>query len=472
MPTVLAKLNRPFLVILAVGALAAGVRFTGLSRPEKLVFDEVYYAKDGCLYAGGSLDTCMIKDDGEVYWVEQRDEVGSWVHPPLGKWLISLGINQFGMTPFGWRVASATVGTLSVVFTAMIAWLLFRSTLWTAATGLLLATESLHVVQSRLALLDIFLAFWVTLGFLFLILDRDAKQRHPKRIVRPWLVLCGVAMGAASATKWSGAFALAGAGTLALVWEINRLRDHPQDEQRRSDLPALLANLLVAFAIVPAFVYVASFARFWSLHGIDATGLRDWIDLHKAAADWHFGLSRFKMSGDHFVLGDDGHKVLTHPYSSVPWSWPLLLRPVNVDYTDPGTHLLSIGNPVVFWGSIITVPALVYAQIRKRIRNWAAGFIALAVLCQYIPWYFKASRVQFLFYMTPIVPFMVLALVYCLRWMANYRPPGARAQPFAPLAAGIILASVAMFVFFYPILTDVPLSHAAWELRMWLPTWV
>ena len=35
-------------------------------------------------------------------------------HPPLGKTIISLGIAAFGMTPFGWRFASAVCGTLVV----------------------------------------------------------------------------------------------------------------------------------------------------------------------------------------------------------------------------------------------------------------------------------------------------------------------------------------------------------------------
>ena len=223
MPTAERSYLIPLLVILAIGALAGAIRFTALSRPDHLVFDEIYYGKDGCLYSGGSLETCQVTESAEKYWVEHRDEVGSWVHPPMGKWLISLGIERYGMTPFGWRVSAAVAGTLSVMITAAIAWMLFRSLIWTAASGLLLATESLHVVQSRLALLDIFLCLWVGVGFFLLLVDRSSKRRHPKRLWRPWLWLAGMAFGAAAATKWSGATAMVGALVLAVVWEVTRL---------------------------------------------------------------------------------------------------------------------------------------------------------------------------------------------------------------------------------------------------------
>lgn len=467
-PTVLQRFNRPVFVILLIGVVAGVIRFTALTRPADLVFDEKYYAKDACLYTGRSLKECRVTESDEKYWVEERDEVGSWVHPPLGKWLISLGIDRYGMNALGWRVSAAVVGTISVMCTAIIAWLLFSSTLWTLISGLLLATEGLHVVQSRIALLDIFVCFWVVLGFLFLLLDRRFKERHPNKLFRPWLMVCGMAFGAATATKWSGVTAMLGAALLAIGWEFTRLRKLDADRQRRSDLPALLGNLFGAFLLIPVFVYVVSFARFWAIHSFD---LRAWFELHRAAADFHLELTRFKMQdgeSGRFVL-EEGHKVLTHPYASVPWSWPLLLRPVTYAFDSPGTHLLTLGNPVVFWGSIVAIPAAVIAWIRKR--DWVAGFIAVAVLTQYLPWFLRAGRVQFLFYLTPVVPFMVLALVYGLRWMAQYRPQGARAHPFAPLAAALVVTSIAMFIFFYPVLTDFPMSRTAWQVRMWLPTW-
>src|SRR5205814_10536358 len=104
----------------------------------------------------------------------------SWVHPPLGKWMIAGGIKLFGDTPFGSRASSALFGTATVVLIALMALLLFESVLWCFVTGVLAATESLLFVQSRVALLDIFVAFWIVLGFLFVLLDRRFIQRRTR----------------------------------------------------------------------------------------------------------------------------------------------------------------------------------------------------------------------------------------------------------------------------------------------------
>ncbi|MEX2458481.1 MAG: phospholipid carrier-dependent glycosyltransferase, partial [Actinomycetota bacterium] len=162
-------LRGPVFVIAAVTLLAGAVRFANLSDPRSLVFDETYYAKDACIYLGEPPDTCGLENAGEQ----------SWVHPPLGKWLIAGGEAIFGATvegpgrtPFGWRISSAVAGTLTVTLTALLALVLTRSALWAGVAGLLLATENLHFVQSRMSMLDVFIAMFVVAGFLALALDR------------------------------------------------------------------------------------------------------------------------------------------------------------------------------------------------------------------------------------------------------------------------------------------------------------
>ena len=82
------------------------------------------------------------------------------------------------MDPFGWRSATALVGTLTVTVTALIAFLLFQRAVWIYVAGGLLATEHLSVVMSRTAILDAHLAFWIAVGFLFLVLDRRWIDRR------------------------------------------------------------------------------------------------------------------------------------------------------------------------------------------------------------------------------------------------------------------------------------------------------
>ena len=106
-----------------------------------------------------------------------------------------------------------------------------------------------------------------------------------------------------------------------------------------------------------------------------------------------------------------------------------------------------------------------------RKRDWNGGLITVAILGQYVPW-FIASRPLFFFYMAPITPFLVLADVYWLRALARFRFEGASSRAFLPVAVGFVALCVAAFAFFWPVLTAYPLSRAAWQLRMWFPSWI
>ena len=154
-----------------------------LAYPEHRVFDEYYYTKSACILLGYSDQRCDINSADERFWRENEWDTGAWVHPPLGKWMIAFGELAFGTESMGWRAGAAVTGTATVMLLAVIVQLLFASPLWTFVGGLLLATESLNLVQSRTGTLDIFVTFWVVLVFVFLLLDRRwIERRTPPRL--------------------------------------------------------------------------------------------------------------------------------------------------------------------------------------------------------------------------------------------------------------------------------------------------
>ena len=95
----LQRLNRPVWAILAVAAIAGALRFANLSSPPTRVFDEFYYSKSACILLGDSNRVCDVRSSDERFWRTNKWDVGSWVHPPLGKWEIALGVKAFGMDP-------------------------------------------------------------------------------------------------------------------------------------------------------------------------------------------------------------------------------------------------------------------------------------------------------------------------------------------------------------------------------------
>jgi dolichyl-phosphate-mannose-protein mannosyltransferase len=81
--------------------------------------------------------------------------------------------------------------------------------------------------------LDASLTFFLLLGFWLFLIDQERSRVRITRAIeqsknsilffRPWLILTGVALGAASSIKWSGLYLLAGIG-LYVVFSESLLR--------------------------------------------------------------------------------------------------------------------------------------------------------------------------------------------------------------------------------------------------------
>ncbi|KAF3890880.1 MULTISPECIES: dolichyl-phosphate-mannose--protein mannosyltransferase [Nostocales] len=193
----------------SVFLLSLAFRFWGLGRFNTLVFDEVYYAKFGNNYL-----TNTPFFDG---------------HPPLGKYIIAIGIwianhipflqNQVNgltgsvMSPISYRWINAFSGSFIPVIVGAIAYQISYRRSFAFLAALFAACDGIFLVESRYALINQYIVIFGLLGQLCLILAL-AKQ-HLRRTF--WLVISGVAFGASCATKWNGLWFLLGA---YLMWII------------------------------------------------------------------------------------------------------------------------------------------------------------------------------------------------------------------------------------------------------------
>ena len=525
-------LKKPVVAIVLVTALAGFVRFFHLTHPGELVFDEVYYPKAGCILIGGSDEVCMIDSDDEKFWREDKWDVGSWVHPPLGKWQIGLGIKAFGMDPFGWRFTSALAGTLAVMLLAICAQALFRQVAWTYVAGGLLALEHLSVVMSRTALLDVHLELWIVAGFTFLVLDRRwierrqtaievpapepvreplgrarpdgdepesptvdaalARDRLPpiySPVWRPWRFASGLAFGAAMSVKWSGAMGLAAAVLLSYMWEASRR--HRRDTTWPDAVLRAVAResfgLALAFILVPVAVFVLVWLP-WIAH-FDWDWVK-WWDTQVGSFRYHLR-DGLKWTG---IDPDTGSATPTHPYYARPWEWLLPPgRPTSFFVRDLGPdiqQILGLGSPLTFWLNLIAMPVVAWAWISKKRRDWRAGFILVAFLGLLLPW-LRVSRPTFYFYVLPLTPFVVLAVTYFLREISDLRivvrdrrtgevatnpetglPAVSTAYVYRPFVWAYLLASALLFVWFWPVLTAGQISDVHWRAIVWFNRWI
>ncbi|MDO9457310.1 dolichyl-phosphate-mannose--protein mannosyltransferase [Nocardioides sp.] len=281
---------------LAVSGLALGMRLWHLGTPDRFAFDETYYAKD----AWGLLNQGYVRNYQEKPGGKEINDAilsgqvkGIWgdgpsmeVHPEAGKWMIALGEKAFGMDPFGWRISAAVVGTLMVLIMCRLVRRMTGSTVLGCLAGLLMAFDGLHFVLSRLALLDIFLAFFLLCGVACIVNDRDWYRAKLGRLVddatpdssswgpvrgllfRPWMLAAGVSFGLAIGTKWTALYPLAAFGLLAWLWSAGARRSfgvrHATARSVLADgVPAFVQLVLVAF-----FVYVVSWTG-WLVHADD-----------------------------------------------------------------------------------------------------------------------------------------------------------------------------------------------------------
>jgi dolichyl-phosphate-mannose--protein O-mannosyl transferase len=456
-----------------VTAGAALIRLAGLSRPIGFVFDEIFYAQNACRYVLGTAE-CGV--EGLV----------SRAHPPLGNWMIGAGIKAFGYDEFGWRVAAALAGTLTVALLYVLVRRLLQDPVAgaamppTAATvgsfvaAALLAGDFLHLVQSRIAMLDAFVTLFVVAAVLFAVLDRErdrraAWERSPAgwlsrlALGRPWRLLAGASLGAAVAVKWSGGYIGLGVITLILVWEVAaRRRDSGDPDAPRRPWAAVLRRTaaeegprsLVLLVVVPILVYLAAYIG--RIPG-EVVGL-PWQEGTIWRGIWEH---QFAMLGFHTSL------LGNHPYESPPWSWLLLKRPVAYFFTDEGgvyREIMAIGNPLAWGGGLLALVGCVVAWARAGWRlDRPEAALVIAVLATWLPWLIlSGSRSQvFLWYILPTIPFLYAALgIMAAR---AWRVAVGRAAVAAFAAACLVL-----FLFFFPVLTALPLEPDAWRTRIWL----
>ena len=318
----------------------------------------------------------------------------------------------------------------------------------------------------------------------------------PRLGVRPWIIAAGISVGLAMGVKWSGLYAAAAFGILLVAWDVHsRYRAgvvHPWLGMFiRDSIPSFLKLVPVAFVS-----YLACWAgwirsddawdRQWAAEN---TGwwqsLPDWLQ-------WLPSLVHYHSTAYSFHVGLDSE----HPYMSNPWGWIVQWRPTSFYYESYGhgdmgcvadkcsSAITSVGNPVI-WGlaPLAILVCLVVWIIRRDVRP---AVILAGLAATWLPWFAYQERTIFTFYTIVMVPFVVLALTYCLTLLWGRArasaPPGAHRRRFGPRVSGalvarrltvglILAAAVIAFAYFWPVYTGEVIPFSDWNDRMWNITW-
>jgi dolichyl-phosphate-mannose--protein O-mannosyl transferase len=533
-----------WLSTLVIAIFAGFTRFWALGFPpgqnsipkQNMIFDEVYYAPEA---------QEMLR-----YGYEDNRGYMFIVHPPLGKWLIAGSewlwdspstSQEYLSNSIGWRLAPALFGCFSVIIVSRTVRRMMRSNLFGFIAGALMCMEGLSLVLARTAILDIFLQFFVVAAFGALVIDRDKMRARLARLVadgadlgdgvptlgpRPWRLLGGVLLGFACAVKWTGAYFFIAFILMSLIWDRAALKSagvrHPtRNWGRRAVLPGL-----GPFILVPIGAYLLTFLGWfagengWNRHWADSHGTSARLRLPfglKVPFNWGWVPSPLRSLGDWTYDAYQFHTHLTSPhiYRSNPWSWLVLGRPVDFYYkgtsfpsasaspcgaTSCSREILLIGTPLMWWAFIPMLLWLAWHWLTTR--DWRAAAVWVAFIAGWLVWFTNLGRTMFLFYMAPLVPFLIIGLTLALGTMlgpalgarperneiaeaadpeeweaaeerADVYERSARRRHWGLAGVCVFLGLVVVdFAWMWPIFTGGLLSYDEWHAHMWLPSWV
>jgi len=391
-------------LLTAAGALPRVLR---IGAHDGFSWDESYYVPAAREYLDGTFSS-------------------NFEHPPLAKWAIASGIELVGDEPLGWRLAALVAGVITIPLTWLLVRRLLRSVWWASLAAVLVATDGLLIVQSRTAVLDSLLPPLVVGAALCITVHLD---RHPRARLSGWLIGAGVLFGAGVAVKWQAASALIG---VLAAFAIPARRD------RRA-----LLNAAIAFALVPLAVYVATYAGHFA-HGLGPGG---WLRLQRDMFDYH---REFRVD---------------HPSDSSPLTWLWLQRPVSYGSQHaPGRIAidLALGNVVLWWAFLASLPVLLMTWWKTRDRTVELVLLAWASL--HLVW-LVILRPGFLYYLTPLVPFMAVGVTWAAREVATRWRVG-RAVPVV-----VVVAAIVVFVLYLPVWTFRDMSESTFHTLMLFGGW-
>jgi dolichyl-phosphate-mannose-protein mannosyltransferase len=497
-----------WVVTLLITATAFGIRLVNLGYPNKLVFDETYYAKDAYSLLKFGYERNWPSDANAKVVAGTPDVMQTTssfaVHPPVGKWLIAAGEQLFGMNSFGWRVAPLVFGTLLVLVTIRLVRRISKSTLIGGLAGLLLTLDGLAFVMSRTALLDIFLAFFLVAAVSCLAADRDWFRNRladylerselpdlrgrfgPALLVRPWRLAAGVCFGLAVGTKWNALYVLAAFALLSLAWDVGARRlagaaGSPVLGVLRDGVPAF-----VSLVVLAGVVHLGTWAGWFATSGgYD----RDWGANHQQArtvqllgaplASWlHYQKDIWNFHTGDFI------NHAQHAYRADPAGWLVIARPIGIDAVNdikPGTDgctgpdncirvISGLGTPALWWVAIFALIAAAILWVGGR--DWRFGVPVVGVLSAWLPWFAYDDRPLFFFYAIAIIPFSAMAVALGIGRLLGEARAGDRRMVAAIVSGAFVALVAANFAYIYPVLTDGLLPYRSWLSRMWFRTWI
>lgn len=398
----------PFIALLGIVLFSGAVRWFRLGNPDGYIFDERYHVPAVRLLAERDVRAFEWWHE-PVYGTDHFD----WLHPPLAKYIQAGFFHWFGGDVQAIRVASVLFGVAGILLVFGVAQTAFRNTNISLLSAFLLSLDGLWLVQSRVAMNDVFVTVFLLIAmWLYLLSQRKNKSPH-------LFLFVGVLLGLAVATKWSAIVWMSG----LLVWECVGLL--------KTRAFRWVPWIIFCFLLVPLVVYAAAFIPALQ-YGKTASDL---IELHRQTI-------LYQWAGD-FV----------HPAQSQPWEWIINIAPVQYWQEGSARFITAFNNPLLAWLSAGGILASVLAIARRRVVS-----LPMALITFLVGWYVLfaswSPRILFYYHFTPLLPMNALLLSY---WLHRFYFDKTK-RSFLFVGFMMLCCLVWVFWLYYPYWVGLPVS--------------
>lgn len=410
------------LLLAIIFAVSLFTHLLFFGQPKQVVFDEVYTARFISSYS-----------KGEYYFD---------LHPPLAK-LMGYGAGEilgidYKSIDFGsignalseqvgyLRLLPLIAGILLPIVVYLICIKLNLSKTSSFIASILVCIENSLIVQSRFILFDVIMLLF---GFLSVLLYLKYKKEETKKYL---IVLSALFASLAFSIKWTAlAFVL-----FIILIEI----------QNWVGLKRLFKFTLVYLA-VGTLVYLSVFY----LHFLFFPDLPGTFFHNFAVLNIEMLRSSTTMSA-------------THPYSSLWFTWPIMLRPIfywqNVEQT---RFIYLLGNPFIYLFGILSIIYISLLILLKRIKDNTSAFIVTGFICNFLP-FIIIGRVMFLYHYEAALIFAIMAIAFLLDSIKNEK-----IRKITTIV--VVLICIIFFIYFSPLTYGLELNSEQLNSRMWLSSW-
>lgn len=489
-------------------------------------FDALFDEQDLCPEQSTFRDSTYFDEIYHARTAYEMTQPGTYcyenTHPPLGKFIISIGIRIFGMCPYGWRIMGTLFGIAMLPFFYLFARKIFRETWIAAITTTLFAADFMHFAQTRIATIDVYVTFFVILMYYFMYqYTRMSFNDTPLKKTFVPLLCCGISMGLGCACKWPGVYAGIGLAILFFITMLRRYMEYryasasPKESANgighdkiirsfRSNVIKTLAFCILAFIVLPVIIYTAAYIPFNDGNQI---GLISYVTDTQPADDGENTISNVPLS-DGETLSLDTRYVnvsirheLKNPESfsgklAIKWNGcylnRLLGRMVRNQVTMYTYHsqLVAEHSFSSWWYEwpIMARPIWYYTatidgDIQENISSfgnpmvWWAGIPAFLIMIYFVLKekdrkslflcigylaqlvpWMNVTRITFIYHYFPSVPFITLMIGYSMYRIVNYKKTE-RYQKIAKRGCIAYAAgAVFLFILFYPVLSGYPID--------------